>query len=154
MSVRNRKLPLSLLLLVPAVVGVGASVALGDPPAGSVAAKAEISSGDTGWVLVYDDALDAFGVHGIGGVWGALATGLFATTAVNPAGADGLFYGNPAQLWVQLKAVGATMAYSLIASLVLFKVVDVVARLRVSEHDERVGLDLTQHKEAAYTVID
>jgi Amt family ammonium transporter len=104
--------------------------------------------------LGYDDSLDAFGVHGIGGIWGALATGLFATTAVNSAGANGLFYGNPAQLWVQTKAVVVTLGYSFIVSLVLFKVVDAVLKLRVDEHSERVGLDLTQHKEAAYTIVD
>jgi Amt family ammonium transporter len=102
----------------------------------------------------YDDSLDAFGVHGVGGILGALATGLLATVAVNSGGADGLFYGNPAQLWVQTKAVLITVAYSFVGSLVLLKGVDLVLGLRVDEHDERVGLDLTQHKEAGYTVID
>jgi len=102
----------------------------------------------------YDDSLDAFGVHGVGGMFGALATGLFATTAVNAAGANGLFYGNPAQLWIQLKAVLLTVIYSFTASLVLLKLVDALVGLRVCDHDERVGLDLTQHREAGYTVID
>ncbi len=102
----------------------------------------------------YDDTLDAFGVHGIGGTWGAIATGLWADKAVNSAGADGLFCGNPAQLWIQIKAVLVTMVFSLVMSVLLFKLVDVLVGLRVSEHDERIGLDLTQHKEAAYTVID
>jgi Amt family ammonium transporter len=102
----------------------------------------------------YDDSLDAFGVHGVGGFWGALATGLWATTDVNPAGADGLFYGNPGQFFIQCKAVVITVVYSFVMSLVLLKVVDVVLKLRVPEHDERVGLDLTQHKEVGYTVID
>jgi Amt family ammonium transporter len=104
--------------------------------------------------LGYDDSLDAFGVHGIGGMWGAIATGIWATKAVNPAGADGLFYGNPAQLWVQIKAVVVTMVYSFVVGVVLLKLVDVVMKLRVSEHEEFVGLDLTQHREAAYTIID
>ncbi len=104
--------------------------------------------------LGYDDTLDAFGVHGIGGIWGALATGLWATKAVNPAGADGLFYGNPAQLFVQLKATVVTMVFSFAVSFLLLKLVDAVVGLRVSEHEERVGLDVTQHKEAAYTLID
>ena len=71
--------------------------------------------------LGYDDSLDAFGVHGIGGIWGALATGFFASKAVNPGGADGLFYGHPAQVLIQLGAVLATAVYSFIASYLLFK---------------------------------
>jgi Amt family ammonium transporter len=102
----------------------------------------------------YDDSLDAFGVHGIGGIWGALATGLWATKAVNPAGADGLFYGNAAQLGIQAIAVGVTLIYSLVMSFILLKVVDKFVGLRVTEHEERIGLDLTQHREAGYTVID
>jgi Amt family ammonium transporter len=102
----------------------------------------------------YDDSLDAFGVHGIGGIWGALATGLWATKAVNPAGADGLFYGNPVQLWIQLKAVAVTAVYSLVVTYVLLKLIDKLLGLRVSEQEERIGLDLTQHREAAYTILD
>jgi Amt family ammonium transporter len=104
--------------------------------------------------LGYDDALDAFGVHGIGGIWGALATGLFATKAVNAAGADGLFYGNPAQFLVQLKAVLVTMVWSGVVTWVVLKLVDVTVGLRASERDERIGLDLTDHRESAYTLID
>jgi Amt family ammonium transporter len=103
----------------------------------------------------YDDTLDAFGVHGVGGIWGALATGLWATTSVNAAGANGLFYGNPGQFWIQLKATLITMLFSFVASYILFKLVGVLTGgLRVDEHSERVGLDLTQHKESAYTIID
>jgi Amt family ammonium transporter len=102
----------------------------------------------------YDDSLDAFGVHGVGGMVGALATGLFASKIINPDGANGLFYGNPAQFLTQAKAVGIVMVYSFVASLVLFKLVDMVAPLRVTEMDERIGLDLTLHREAGYTVID
>jgi Amt family ammonium transporter len=104
--------------------------------------------------LGYDDSLDAFGVHGVGGILGALATGLFATKAVNAAGADGLFYGNPAQFVIQLKATAITLVYSLVVTFVLLKVLDKVMGLRVGDHEERVGLDLTQHKEAAYTTLD
>jgi Amt family ammonium transporter len=104
--------------------------------------------------LGYDDSLDAFGVHGVGGIWGALATGLWATRSVNPAGADGLFYGNPGLLLIQFKAVAVTIVYSLAVSFVLLKVIDWVVGLRVSEHEERVGLDLTQHREAGYTLLD
>lgn len=102
----------------------------------------------------YDDSLDAFGVHGIGGIWGTLAVGLWATKSVNANGVDGLFYGNPAQLLIQAKAVLITAIYSFVMSLIIFKLVDFVMTLRVGEHDERVGLDLTQHREAGYTIID
>ena len=104
--------------------------------------------------LGYDDALDAFGVHGVGGFWGALATGLWATKSVNPAGADGWFYGNPAQFFVQLKAALITVAFSLVASYVLLKLVGLFANLRANEREERIGLDLTDHREAAYTMLD
>jgi ammonium transporter, Amt family len=104
--------------------------------------------------LGYDDALDAFGVHCIGGIWGALATGLFATKLVNAAGNDGLFYGNPALLLIQLKAVLVTVFYSAIVTAVLFKVVDLVMGMRVETKDEEVGLDLTQHHERAYTMLE
>jgi ammonium transporter, Amt family len=102
----------------------------------------------------YDDSLDAFGVHCVGGIWGALATGLFASKAVNPAGADGLFYGNPHQLLVQFYAVAVTLVYSGVVSLVIYKVVDAIIGVRVSEKDEAIGLDLTQHHEKAYTVLE
>ncbi|HSV99318.1 MAG TPA: ammonium transporter [Sedimentisphaerales bacterium] len=104
--------------------------------------------------LGYDDTLDAFGVHGVGGIWGAIATGIFATKTVNPAGADGLLYGNPTLLWIQIKAVAVTMVYAFVVGVVLLKLVDAVMKLRVGEHEERVGLDLTMHREAAYTIID
>jgi Amt family ammonium transporter len=93
-------------------------------------------------------------VHGIGGIWGAIATGLFATKGVNPAGADGLLYGNPMLLWIQIKAVFLTVVWSFVVGFVLLKLVEAFMGLRVSEHEERVGLDLTLHREAAYTVID
>ncbi|MBL8025196.1 MAG: ammonium transporter [Fibrobacteres bacterium] len=102
--------------------------------------------------LGYDDSLDAFGVHGIGGIVGALATGLFATAAVN--GVNGLFYGNPAQFMIQVKAVGVTVVYSFVMTFIILKVIDKVIGLRVNEHEERVGLDLTQHSESAYTMLD
>jgi Amt family ammonium transporter len=104
--------------------------------------------------LGYDDSLDAFGVHGIGGIWGALATGLFATKSVNSAGADGLFYGNPQQFLNQLIAVGITIVFTAIVTFIILKVVDAWVGLRVKEEDEEIGLDLTQHQEAAYTVLE
>jgi Amt family ammonium transporter len=102
----------------------------------------------------YDDSLDAFGVHGIGGMWGALATGLWATKMVNPAGANGLFYGNPAQFLIQFKAVIVTTVYSFVMTFVILKVLNAIIGVRASEQDERIGLDLTQHREAGYTVLD
>jgi Amt family ammonium transporter len=104
--------------------------------------------------LGYDDALDAFGVHGLGGIWGALATGLFASKAVNDAGGDGLFFGNAGQLGVQAIAVGATLVYSGVGTFIIYKVLDAIIGMRVSERDENVGLDLTQHRESAYTLIE
>jgi len=102
--------------------------------------------------LGYDDSLDVVGVHCVGGVIGALLTGLFASKAVNPAGADGLFFGNPAQLGIQAVAVIVTLVFCFVGALVLLKVVDAVVGLRVYEEDEVVGLDLSQHGETAYTL--
>jgi len=101
--------------------------------------------------LGYDDSLDVVGVHGVGGTTGAILTGLFASAAVNPGGADGLFFGNPAQLGKQLVAVAVTLIYCFGVSYVLLKVVDAVVGLRVDEEDEVAGLDLSQHGETAYT---
>jgi Amt family ammonium transporter len=98
----------------------------------------------------YDDSLDVVGIHGVGGVWGALATGLFASLAVNPAGADGLFFGNPGQLWVQFVSVVATCVFSFIVTYVLLKIVAVIVPLRVSDEEEEAGLDVALHSESAY----
>src|SRR5688572_1907994 len=102
--------------------------------------------------LGYDDSLDVVGVHGVGGTWGALATGLFASKAINEAGADGLFYGNPGQLWTQIVAVAATVVMAIVATYVILKVVDALVGLRVSDEDEIAGLDLSQHSETAYAM--
>jgi Amt family ammonium transporter len=96
----------------------------------------------------YDDSLDAFGVHGVGGTWGALATGLFALKAIN--GTDGLFAGNPAQFFIQLKTVAATAVYSVLCTVVIYFIVEKTIGLRVAVRDEEVGLDLTQHGEEGY----
>jgi Amt family ammonium transporter len=100
--------------------------------------------------LGYDDSLDAFGVHGVGGTWGAIATGLFSTLSVNPAGANGLFYGNPKLLFIQIVAILATAAFSMLGTFILVKAIDSVFGLRVPDYEELVGLDLTQHGEAGY----
>ena len=100
----------------------------------------------------YDDALDVVGVHGVGGLWGALATGLFATTAVNAAGKNGLFFGNPQLLGIQAMDALTTIAYSVVVTFIILKVVDLVIGLRVSEEEEEQGLDLTQHSEIGYSL--
>ena len=102
--------------------------------------------------LGYDDALDVVGVHGVGGLWGALATGLFASIAVNPAGANGLFFGNPGQFGIQAIGAGAAIAYSVILTYIILKVIDVIIGLRVSNEEEVQGLDLTQHSEIGYNL--
>ncbi len=101
--------------------------------------------------LGYDDSLDAFGIHGVGGIFGALATGVLASTEINPAGFDGLLFGNPHQLLVQLIAVAATIVFASTVTFVILKVLSVFAPLRVSEEEEETGLDLTQHGEDAYS---
>lgn len=100
--------------------------------------------------LGYDDSLDVLGIHGVGGLWGALATGLFARLTLNPAGADGLLMGNPSLLLRQALASGAVVLYSALATWAVLKAVGLVVGLRVSEEHEVVGLDLSQHGESGY----
>jgi ammonium transporter, Amt family len=100
----------------------------------------------------YDDALDVVGVHGVGGAWGAVATGMFASIAVNAGGANGLFFGNPKQLLVQLTAVATSIAFAFFGSLILLKVTDALVGLRVDDEAERLGLDLSEHDESAYAL--
>jgi Amt family ammonium transporter len=102
----------------------------------------------------YDDALDVFGVHGVGGIWGTLATGLFAEKAVNDAGANGLFFGGMQQFFVQCLLVVVTVVFATAMTWILFKLVDALIGVRVEKNSEIVGLDLTQHSESAYTLID
>ncbi|ENB9402876.1 TPA: ammonium transporter [Bacillus paranthracis] len=98
----------------------------------------------------YDDTLDAFGCHGIGGTWGGIATGLFATTTVNSDGANGLFYGNAALLFKQLIAIGATYAFTIIMTYAIIKAINFFLPVRVDEHEEHMGLDISMHGEKAY----
>lgn len=100
--------------------------------------------------LGYDDALDAFGLHGIGGTWGGIATGLFSTVSVNSAGANGLFYGGASLLWKQLVAIGATYVFVALVSFIIIKAIGLVLPIRVNEEEETVGLDITIHGEKAY----
>jgi ammonium transporter, Amt family len=148
-------------------VGVGAGAVAGlvaiTPASGFVDVPPAIAIGIGAGTFCYlavqlrhrlhlDDTLDVVGVHGVGGAWGALATGIFATAAVNSAGANGLIHGNPGQLGAQAAAVGVTLAYSLIATFVILRVLDLVFGLRVSEEEEKLGLDLSQHGERAYAL--
>lgn len=102
----------------------------------------------------YDDALDAFGCHGIGGIWGGIATGIFATTGINSAGANGLYYGNPKLLGAQLIAIIVTIIYAAVVTFIILKVVDKIVGLRVREEEEETGLDVTLHGEEAYGGIE
>jgi Amt family ammonium transporter len=102
----------------------------------------------------YDDSLDAFGVHGVGGTFGAIATGLLAQKIVNPLGNDGLLFGNPALLITQATGVIVTAAYAVTVTFVLLKALDATMGLRVEDEEEVIGLDITQHEESAYTLLD
>jgi Amt family ammonium transporter len=97
-----------------------------------------------------DDTLDVFACHGVGGIFGAIATGFFAQKFINPGGADGLFYGNPKQVLIQIAAVAATAIWGFVMSVVLLKIIDWVMGLRVTPEEEEIGLDLSQHGESAY----
>jgi Amt family ammonium transporter len=104
--------------------------------------------------LGYDDALDAFGVHGVGGTFGTIATGIFAQKAINTAGNDGLLFGNVHQFLVQGMLVIVAVVFAVVMTFLIFKIVDALIGMRVEENNEVVGLDLTQQSEAAYTVIE
>ena len=98
----------------------------------------------------YDDSLDVVGVHGVGGTWGALATGLFASKAINDAGDNGLFFGNPGLLGTQVVAVLVTWVYAFGMTFLILKILDWMMGLRVSDEEEEIGLDLSQHSETGY----
>jgi ammonium transporter, Amt family len=150
----------------PSVVGATAGAVAGlvaiTPAAGYVTPGASIIIGLLVALVCYgavmlrdkmnvDDALDVWAVHGVGGTVGALCTGLFATTLVNASGANGAFNGNVSQIWIQLIAVTASWVFSGVMTFVILKVVNVVVPLRVSEREEAMGLDLSQHSEIAYS---
>ena len=99
----------------------------------------------------YDDSLDVVGVHGVGGTFGAIATGLFASKLINSAGNDGLFFGNASLLGTQVLSVIIAVVYSFVVTWILLKVLDLVFGLRINEEDEREGLDLSQHGESGYS---
>ena len=149
----------------PSVLGAAAGAVAGlvaiTPASGFVTVQGSILIGLGAGIICYfatqlrgklhvDDALDVWGVHGVGGTWGALATGLFATMAINEAGANGLFYGDPSLLWKQFVAVAVTWVYSATVTWIILKFVDITVGLRVEEREEVLGLDATQHGEVAY----
>ena len=101
--------------------------------------------------LGYDDSLDVVGIHGVGGVLGILAAGLLASKAINPAGADGLFFGNPGQFGVQLLTAGVSVVFAFLGTLIILKLVDWTVGLRVAADEEERGLDISQHEERAYS---
>lgn len=150
----------------PSVVGALAGAVAGlvaiTPAAGYVTPAASILIGALAAAVCYaalgirerirvDDALDVFAVHGLGGTVGAVATGVFATVAINASASNGLLYGNPKQLLTQLVAVGATWLFAAAGTYVILKFVMLATSLRVSEPEEHLGLDLSQHAEAAYS---
>ncbi len=99
----------------------------------------------------YDDSLDAFGVHGVGGIIGSILIGVFATQAITgEGGAQGALYGNWSQLWVQFIATLATILFSALMTWLLFKIVDKLVGIRISSKNESVGLDISEHGEIAY----
>ena len=136
------------------------------PAAGFVTALSAVAIGLLGGIICflsvsmikirfgYDDALDAFGVHGVGGAWGALATGLFASKAVNAAGVDGLLYGNPAQFASQFVGVAVSCLFAVLMTVLIMKFLALFMKIRVEEAQENWGLDITEHGERGYIQQD
>jgi Amt family ammonium transporter len=152
----------------PSVVGACAGAVAGlvaiTPASGFVQPMEALGIGIGAGVLCYgavrlrarttlDDSLDVVGVHGVGGIWGGIATGLFATAVVSGVPAfEGVFEGNPGQMWDQLAAIGIVAGYSFVMTSVILKVLDVTLGLRVRENEEVAGLDVSQHGERAYVI--
>ncbi|WP_039656190.1 ammonium transporter [Clostridium tyrobutyricum] len=142
--------------------GIVAGLVAITPGAGFVSPLASILIGFIGGIICYssvtfmksklgyDDALDAFGCHGVGGIWGGIATGIFAWKAINSGGANGLIHGNPKLVLIQIAAILATIVYSAVVTFIIIKIIKAVSGIRVSELDEQTGLDVTQHSEEAY----
>ena len=149
----------------PTVLGASSGAVAGlvavTPAAGFVTPMASIAVGGIAGIICYtavnlrpklgyDDALDVVGVHGLGGFWGAIATGIFASPLVNSG--RGLIYGNPHQVILQFEACGATIVWSGAVTFIILKLIDWTIGLRVSEKDEETGLDLSQHEESGYNL--
>ncbi len=151
--------------MLGAATGAIAGLAAVTPAAGFVDVKGAIIIGIVSSVLCfymvvyvkgklgYDDALDAFGVHGIGGFIGTIATGLLATPVIQSA-YSGAFYGNMNQLWTQSVGAVSVLIYTAAVTFVIYKLIDKTIGLRVSDQDEAIGLDVTQHNERGYTIIE
>ena len=148
----------------PSVLGVATGAVVGlvaiTPASGFVGPLSAIAIGGIASVISYyiivlrmhfriDESLDAFACHGMGGAWGAIATGIFASKAINPAGANGLIFGNPGLVWTQFVAVAATGAFAFIVTYILATLIDLFVGLRVTPNEELVGLDISQHAESA-----
>lgn len=158
----HNKKPSSMGIVTGAVCGLVAIT----PASGFVSVGSSIIIGAIAGLICYtavvivktrtkvDDALDVFACHGIGGMTGALLTGVFASKAINPAGADGLLAGNPSLMVSQFIAVIATMVFAFLATMIILKLIDMTMGLRVQSKEEILGLDLTQHGEEAYPDMD
>ncbi len=149
----------------PSVLGIVTGAVVGlvaiTPAAGFVTPLAAVVIGGVAAPISYyairlrqsrnlDESLDVWACHGMGGTWGALATGLFASKAVNSAGADGLFYGNPSQFLIQLLTIGIVIVFAFGMTLLISKLIARFTPLRVSVNEEEVGLDISEHGERAY----
>jgi Amt family ammonium transporter len=147
----------------PSVLGVATGAVVGlaaiTPASGYVGPLAAMIIGAVASVISYymivlrmklriDESLDVFACHGMGGAWGAIATGIFANKAINPAGANGLLYGNPGLLGVQVFSVAVIAVFAFVVTIILAKLVDVFIGLRVKDNEEMVGLDISQHAES------
>ena len=147
--------------ILGAASGAIAGLATITPTAGFVGPNSAIIIGLLGGAFCYtavsmktkfrlDDSLDVVGIHGVGGLLGTLCVGIFASTAVNPGGADGLFAGNPGQLFIQLKGALIVSVYAFIVSWIIFKVIHATIGMRLTDENEISGLDSTEHSETAY----
>ncbi|MFA4857930.1 MAG: ammonium transporter [Candidatus Margulisiibacteriota bacterium] len=147
----------------PSVLGVATGAIVGlaavTPASGFIDPLSAMAIGAIAAVISYymivlrmklriDESLDVFACHGMGGAWGAIATGIFASRAINPAGNNGLLFGNPGLLWTQIFAVVVTAAFAFVLTLVLATIVDILVGLRVNANEELVGLDISQHAES------
>jgi len=149
----------------PSVLGIVTGAVVGlvaiTPAAGFVTPLSAIAIGAIAAPISYyairlrqnmglDESLDVWACHGMGGTWGALATGLFATKLVNPAGADGLFYGNPGQFLTQIISTVVSISFAFGVTFMLTKLLSKTIGLRVTDNEEEVGLDISEHGERAY----
>lgn len=150
----------------PTILGAASGCIAGlvaiTPAAGFVAPIPAIIIGAVGGVICYfavaalkaklgyDDSLDAFGIHGLGGTWGSIATGLWATTEINPDGANGLFYGETHLLFAQIISTFVAYAFAIVGTIILYKIVNAFTHMRADKNEEITGLDITEHGERAY----